>query len=115
MIFHFHAPHKGVHPQRVAGRLQFFAQNTIMGYEIELLDHRWQTFSRCAVSLTDLSSGGRSNKSPPKRSNHRSGFQSLGGILQQPLSCRKEGWGRTTPSKPDSTIMWNISTSKWKT
>ena len=51
MIFHFLAPPRELHPQKVAGRLQFFAQNwqiitqdpwvlqTIQGYEIELLSH----------------------------------------------------------------------------
>ena len=51
MIFHFHVPPRELHPQRVAGRLQFFAQNwqiitqdpwllqTIQGYKIELLSH----------------------------------------------------------------------------
>ena len=55
MIFHFHAPPRELHPQKVAGRLQFFAQNwqiitqdpwvlqIIQGYEIELLSHPWQT------------------------------------------------------------------------
>ena len=55
MIFRFHAPPRELHPQKVAGRLQFFAQNwqiitqdpwvikTIQGYEIELLSHPWQT------------------------------------------------------------------------
>ena len=27
MIFHFHAPQRELHPQKVAGRLQFFVQN----------------------------------------------------------------------------------------
>ena len=55
MIFHFHVPPRELHPQRVAGRLQFFAQNwqiitqdpwvlqTIQGYKIELLSHPRQT------------------------------------------------------------------------
>ena len=53
MIFHFHAPPRERHPQKVAGRLQFVAQNwqiitqdpwvlqTIQGYKIELLSHPW--------------------------------------------------------------------------
>ena len=50
------------------------------------------------VSTTDFPSAGRNNKSPSKRGDHRSCFQSLGGILQQPLSCGEEGRVRATPS-----------------
>ena len=113
MIFHFHAPPRELHPQKVAGRLQFFAQNwqiitqdpwvikTIQGYEIELLSHPWQTSlppPPCIVSTTDFPSVGRNNKPLTKRADHRSCFQSLGGILQQPFSCGEEGRDRATPS-----------------
>ena len=55
-------------------------------------------FPPSTVSITDFPSAGRNIKSPSKRSDHRSYFQSLGGILQQPFSCGEEGRVRATPS-----------------
>ena len=52
----------------------------------------------CIVSTTDFPSAGRNNKPLTKRADHRSCFQSLGGILQQPFSCGEEGRDRATPS-----------------
>ena len=113
MIFHFHAPLRELHPQRVAGRLQFFAQNwqiitqdpwvlqTIRGYKIDLLSHPRQTSLPSPPLL-----------SPPQTSLVQEEIISLlqkgaiievafnpwVGILQQPLSCGEEGRVRATPS-----------------
>ena len=50
------------------------------------------------VSTTDFPSAGRNNKPLTKRGDHRSCFQSSGGILQQQFSCGEEGRERETPS-----------------
>ena len=55
-------------------------------------------FPPCTVSITDFPSARRNNKPLTKRGDHRSCFQSLGGILQQQFSCGEEGRERETPS-----------------
>lgn len=55
-------------------------------------------FPLWTVSTTDFPIVGRNNKPTAKREHHRSCFQSLGGILQQPFSRGQKERGRETPS-----------------
>ena len=105
MFFHFPTRPESIHSLKVAGRLQFFIQNwhhysRAMG----LTGHsglRSRTagpplavqnpFSPGTVASRDPASGRGDKKSSTKRSYFRGTFYPQCGILQQSLSCDKEG------------------------